>query len=219
MCLFCNQTTVDVDTYIRNEGEYLYDDTLPYTEIEGNSTEVIRFAPIIQIWCADITKIPSFTSTIPFSVEIIECDSLVEIDEIATIPKVYITECINLQRIGRVSNVDWLWIMDCPKLLSAPTLRIDNIDDCPNLMDFVGGPFRIVKEDGSLYNHNGFYRNSEIDYKTVINGLKKLQKNNRLRRFLRLCKTRSFNQYFWNPKNMGGQWHMNRMLKEWTATY
>jgi hypothetical protein len=179
----------------------------------------MHFIPIIKVSCHNLTKLPKFTATVPFSVEVIECSSLVEIDEIANIPKILISDCDNLQRIGRISNVEWIWIMDCPKLLSAPTLRIDNIDECPNLMDFVGGPFRIVDKNGKLHNHDGFNRNSEIDYKTVINGLKKLQKNNRLRRFVRLCKSRSFNQYFWNPKNMGGQWHMNRMLKEWAATY
>jgi hypothetical protein len=33
----------------------------------------------------------------------------------------------------------------------------------------------------------------------------------RMRKFLKLCKNESFNKYFWNPKNMGGRWHIHKM--------
>jgi hypothetical protein len=37
-----------------------------------------------------------------------------------------------------------------------------------------------------------------------------------MKRFLKLCKSEKFNKYFWNPKNMGGKWHINKMTKEFS---
>ena len=37
-----------------------------------------------------------------------------------------------------------------------------------------------------------------------------------MKRFLKLCKSEAFNKYFWNPKNMGGKWHINKMTNEFS---
>jgi hypothetical protein len=230
MCLFCDSAIIDVDTYkYRDECSFT-------TSISGGDFN----EPIIQISCNKLTKLPKFTttSTIPFWVEVSYCDSLVEIDEITDIPHFEVTDCKNLQRIGHISNVKSFIIVCCNKLISAPSLWVNNIDDCPNFMDFVGGPYRFF-ENGQLYNFHDYHasswdtkgnrygsikneqrfnyvcKNHRFDYKRVINGIKKLQQNRLLCKFVRLCKTRSFNEYFWNPKNMGGKWHANRILKEW----
>jgi hypothetical protein len=43
--------------------------------------------------------------------------------------------------------------------------------------------------------------------------LQTIKKFIHMKRFLKLCKSVSFNQYFWNPNNMGGRWHIRNMTK------
>lgn len=219
MCLFCISKSIDIDTHIRTYDDHMFpvgdpatSGDLTYTDSKG----VLRYAPIIPICCHNLRKLPTFTSSIPFSIEIDNCNSLIEIDEITTIAEISITDCDNLQRIGKISNLKRLTIMDCPKLISFPVLHIDNIDECSNFMDLIHPTYRIIK-NSKIYNHNGHPRDSNVktrfDYKTVKSGLDKFQDKWRLHKFINLCKSRQFNEYFWNPKNMGGRWHINKMNK------
>jgi hypothetical protein len=43
--------------------------------------------------------------------------------------------------------------------------------------------------------------------------LETIKKYIHMKRFVKLCKSEEFNKYFWDPKNMGGKWHINKMKK------
>jgi hypothetical protein len=43
--------------------------------------------------------------------------------------------------------------------------------------------------------------------------LETMKKYIRMKRFIKLCNSDAFNKYFWNPINMGGKWHINKMKK------
>jgi hypothetical protein len=48
------------------------------------------------------------------------------------------------------------------------------------------------------------------NYKKAVNIIEKFMY---IRRFIKLCNSKSFNEFFWNPNNIGGHWHINKMTK------
>jgi hypothetical protein len=105
------------------------------------------------------------------------------------------------------------------------------------LYKFMGPIWTSIKDSlkyGELIEYNKMYRFSYIKYTEdeknkarehnefimirVMSSHKKAlaitKKFIHMKRFIKLCKSEAFNKYFWNPKNMGGKWHMNKMTKE-----
>jgi len=74
-------------------------------------------------------------------------------------------------------------------------------------------PYMKYTEDEKIVAHNlNTYLIKELMNKDR-DELEIMKKYIHMKRFIKLCKSEEFNKYFWDPKNMGGKWHINKMEK------
>jgi hypothetical protein len=74
-------------------------------------------------------------------------------------------------------------------------------------------PYIEYTDDEKILAHNlNSYLIKEL-MDTHRKALETMKKYIHMKRFIKLCKSEEFNKYFWDPKNMGGKWHINKMKK------
>jgi len=74
-------------------------------------------------------------------------------------------------------------------------------------------PYIKYTEDEKIVSHNlNTYLIKELMNKHR-KALEIMKKYIHMKRFIKLCKSEKFNKYFWDPKHMGGKWHINKMKK------
>ena len=155
--------------------------------------------------------------------EIDDCDNLEEITKLNNIYGVHIDNCKNISNIIEVNNITELCINRCKKLISNVKLtrNIKNIKKTDNLMKFINVLDGLENKEKSqyrrYYTHNSY---KDYDYNEIVTGINRIVQQWKLRKFVKLCESRDFNEYFYHPEHLGGQWHftsIKRMCDDWNS--
>jgi len=141
------------------------------------------------------------------------CNELEQIDNLSNINYVSIDANDKLRTINTVQDVNKLTINACYRLISCNTIYIYKINSS-NLMLLLN-LYRCIMKHGNKYymcNNENYYID-QIYYDKFIKGLNRLAQQWKLRKFVKLCESREFNEYFYHPKHLGGQWHFNSIKR------
>jgi hypothetical protein len=141
------------------------------------------------------------------------CNELEQIDNLSNINNVSIDANDKLRTINTVQDVNKLSINACYRLISCNTIYIYKINSS-NLMLLLN-LYRCIMKHGNKYymcNKENYYID-QIYYDKFIKGLNRLAQQWKLRKFVKLCESREFNEYFYHPQHLGGQWHFNSIKR------
>jgi hypothetical protein len=140
--------------------------------------------------CPSVKTIPDITGT--YALYCIDCPLLTSIPVIPGLQKLFCHNCPLLTTIAEIPGLQLLWCRDCPLLTTIPDEVRVRISHCPFL-------------------HNS--RNYERNMQALLTLQRFCRKNLKYWRIKNWVGTVECTEWFYDPRNMGGQKQIQKMGK------